>query len=355
MVLNLEKLNNHIPYIHFKMENFEQAIRLINEGDYMASVDLKHAYYSIRIVEEQQKLLCFQWYGKVDQFTCLPNGISEGPRLFTKLMKPIFATLREKGFTITSFIDDTLMCSASLSGCCDCINSTIKELLTKMGFCINVAKSVLEPTKSIEYLGNVTDSDKMIVTLPIRRKERILLGCKQLIAKTSDKIREVARVIGLLVTAFPAVELGKLHYRHLESAKITALRRSYGNFEDKMLITDEMKTDLTWWIKHVETQHRRIIHPTPEIVLYSDASDLGWGGCINHQSVNRRWTTEEKKLHINAQELIAVLLTLKSFANEVRGKHIKVFCDNTTAVNYINEMGGTKSVACNNVSSDIWN
>ncbi|XP_076035570.1 uncharacterized protein LOC143021751 [Oratosquilla oratoria] len=84
-------------------------------------------------------------------------------------------------------------------------------------------------------------------------------------------------------------------------------------------------------------------------------SDLGWGGCMNHQSVNGRWTTEEKKLHINARELIAVLLTLKSFANEVRGKHIKVFCDNTTAVNYINEMGGTRSVACNNVSSDIWN
>ncbi|XP_076049323.1 uncharacterized protein LOC143029999 [Oratosquilla oratoria] len=122
-----------------------------------------------------------------------------------------------------------------------------------------------------------------------------------------------------------------------------------------MLITDEMKTDLTWWIKHVETQHRRIIHPTPEIVLYSDASDLGWGGCINHQSVNGRWMSEEKKLHINTRELIAVLLTLKSLANEVRGKHIKVFCDNTTAVNYINETGGTKSVACNNVSSDIWN
>ncbi|XP_076069766.1 uncharacterized protein LOC143041642 [Oratosquilla oratoria] len=128
------------------MENFEQAIRLINEGDYIASVDLKHAYYSIRIVEEQQRFLCFQWYGKVYQFTCLPNGISEGPRLSTKLMKPIFATLREKGFTITSFIDDAPMSSASLSGCYDCINSTI-ELLTKMGFCFNVAKSVLDNQK----------------------------------------------------------------------------------------------------------------------------------------------------------------------------------------------------------------
>ncbi len=33
IVINLEKLSDHIPYIHFKMENFEQAIRLINAGD----------------------------------------------------------------------------------------------------------------------------------------------------------------------------------------------------------------------------------------------------------------------------------------------------------------------------------
>ena len=95
------------------MEHFEQTIRLVNKGDYVVSVDLKQAYCSLKIAEEQQKYLCFQWHGKVYQFTCLPNGISEGPRLFTKLLKPIFATLREKGFTITSFIDDTLMCSAS--------------------------------------------------------------------------------------------------------------------------------------------------------------------------------------------------------------------------------------------------
>ena len=45
MILNLEKLNRHIDYKHFKMENFEQAVRLVNRGDYMASVDLRRAYY----------------------------------------------------------------------------------------------------------------------------------------------------------------------------------------------------------------------------------------------------------------------------------------------------------------------
>lgn len=113
--------------------------------------------------------------------------------------------------------------------------------------------------------------------------------------------------------------------------------------------------DLQWWLEHVETQHRQIIHPALNIVLYTDASDLGWGGCFNHRSVNGCWSAEERRLHINAREIKAVLLAFKSFANEVQGKHIKVFCDNTTAFNYINEMGGTKSVACNNVCTNLWN
>ena len=54
MILNLEKLNEHITYKHFKMENFEQAIRLINKDFYMASVDFRHAYYSVKIADEQQ-------------------------------------------------------------------------------------------------------------------------------------------------------------------------------------------------------------------------------------------------------------------------------------------------------------
>ena len=46
MILNPEKLNKHINYKTFKIENFEQAIQLINKVAYMASIDLRHAYYN---------------------------------------------------------------------------------------------------------------------------------------------------------------------------------------------------------------------------------------------------------------------------------------------------------------------
>lgn len=353
MIINLEKLNTHIAYKHFKMENFEQAVRLINKGDFMASVDLRHAYYSIKIAEEQQKFLCFKWRGKIYHFTCLANGICDGPRLFTKLMKPVFATLRELGYTITSYIDDTLICSSSLAGCYDCIRNTVL-LLQNLGFCINEEKSILVPTNRIEYLGNVIDSVNMTVSLPERRIEKIRHSCTRLLQKRREKIREVARVIGLLVAAIPALELGKLYYRRLETAKVAALRYNGGNFDKWMPVTEDMKTDLRWWVNQVIVQDRKIFRKSPDIELYTDASDLGWGGCLNSQTTGGRWCREEIQLHINARELKAIFLTLKSFAQEVRGKHVKVFCDNTTAITYVNEMGGTKSLVCNEVCIEIW-
>ncbi|MPC56865.1 hypothetical protein E2C01_050831 [Portunus trituberculatus] len=42
-----------------------------------------------------------------------------------------------------------------------------------------------------------------------------------------EKIRVVARVVGLLVATIPAVEMGKLHYRRMEKVKIKALEKNY--------------------------------------------------------------------------------------------------------------------------------
>ena len=257
LILNLAKLNEHIDYKHFKMENFEQAIRLINRDAYKASVDLRHAYYSIKIAEEQQRFLCFKWQEKIYQFTCLPNGVAEGPRLFTKLMKPIFATLREKGHIIASFIDDTLISHSSFAGCCESVHATV-DLLRKMGFCINDGKSVLVPTKRLEYLGNVIDSETMPVMLPDRRRQKIVHSCEELFHSDRAKIRNVAKVIGLLVAAIPAVEMGRLHYRKLESAKISALKDAKGNYDRWMAVTHEMKTDLLWWLTYIAVQNKKI-------------------------------------------------------------------------------------------------
>jgi hypothetical protein len=72
------------------------------------------------------------------------------------------------------------------------------------------------------------------------------------------------------------------------------------------------------------------------------------------QTTGGRWSPEEAEKHINELELEAVHFALKSLCQNIYTKHIRVRSDNTTAVCYINNMGGSKSRACNAVAKNKW-
>jgi hypothetical protein len=76
------------------MDTLDTAIRLMRPGCFMTSIDLKDAFYSIPIALEHQIYLKFIWRDKLYCFTCLTMGLSSSPRVFTKVMKLVFATLR---------------------------------------------------------------------------------------------------------------------------------------------------------------------------------------------------------------------------------------------------------------------
>ena len=64
MVLNLKSLNAFVTYHHFKMDTVWTAINMMKPNCFMASIDLKDAYYSVPICKGHQKLLKFSWKGQ---------------------------------------------------------------------------------------------------------------------------------------------------------------------------------------------------------------------------------------------------------------------------------------------------
>ena len=62
----------------------------------MAVLDLKDAYYSVPVNTQHRKYPRFEFKGTFNEFTYLPNGLDSAPREFTKLMKPVYVTLRSK-------------------------------------------------------------------------------------------------------------------------------------------------------------------------------------------------------------------------------------------------------------------
>jgi len=121
-----------------------------------------------------------------------------------------------------------------------------------------------------------------------------------------------------------------------------------------MQLTPSSVAELTWWITNITHAYRDISHHNPSAVIQTDASKLGWGTVCGDQEIGGRWTTTETTNHINILELQAAFFALKSFCSHTYNTHIQLQIDNTTAVSYINNMGGSKSLQLNDLAIEVW-
>ena len=352
LILNLKKTNEYVEKLHFKMDTIHTVLSLVTPNCYLSSIDIKVAYYSVRINECDQKYLKFQFNGQHYQFTCLPNGLSSGPRKFTKLMKAPLAELRKRGHLVSAFIDDLINFGDSYEDCLINLAETI-ALLQKLGFIIHPDKSHLTPTQEITFLGFVINSNSMTISLTEEKSKNIVQECKAVLSMGKIKIRHVARIIGKLIATFPAVKYGPLHFRFLESCKSKAIKVHKGNYDSLMSLDENAIDNLVWWTKNTISAYNEIFKGTPVANLYTDASNLGWGAVYRNKRTQGGWNRKEQQLHINALELKAILFGLQSLVQD-RNIHLQILCDNTSAVHILNKMGSSHSIICDSLVRDIW-
>ena len=145
MILSLKSFNTFIKFNHCKLETFKGVLSVIKPNCWMASVDLKDAYYSVGIFTGHWKYLKFFWEEQFYQFTAMPNGYGPAVRNFTKIIKKPFKVLQHNGHVSVIYIDDTFLEGDTYAACQQNIFETV-EILLSLGFTIQVRKSVLVPT-----------------------------------------------------------------------------------------------------------------------------------------------------------------------------------------------------------------
>ena len=151
------------------MESLKQALHIVRRESYLASIDIKDAFYSIPIHESHRKYLKFIWKGNMFQFCAMPNGYCDAMRIFTKVLKPVFSSLREKGLESVIYVDDTFLQGKDFEDCLRNVTSTL-TILQALGFIVHPEKSILQPTQVLTFLGFVIDTVNMTVTLTEDKK-----------------------------------------------------------------------------------------------------------------------------------------------------------------------------------------
>ena len=82
-ILNLKCLNEECFTYDFKMETIKQVIHMITPNCYLASLDIKDAFYTVLIYEQHKKYLKFLNTGIAYQFEVMPSGYLDAMRVFT--------------------------------------------------------------------------------------------------------------------------------------------------------------------------------------------------------------------------------------------------------------------------------
>jgi len=321
---------------------------------FMASLDLTDAYYSISIHQDYQKYLKFQIRDQLYKYVTLPNGLSSAPRVFTKLLKPVYSTLRSKGYISSGYLDDSFLVGESYEHCLRNVKETY-YLFKRLGFQISEEKSITTPTQILEHLGFILNSVTMTISLTEEKIKNIRDLCHTILNKKEITIRQAAQLIGTLVSCSVGVEFGPLYYKQLEIEKIEALKINRGDFQAYMTFSQQAREDIVWWLGSKRQFTKTICQANPDFTLTTDASLEGWGA---HRQENEcaggRWLEHEQNRHINCLELEAAKLGLQSLCQNESNVHIHLQLDNVTAITYLNNMGGTQSLMCNQIAREIW-
>lgn len=132
--------------------------------------------------------------------------------------------LHRLGHLSSNYIDDLIQGKTYTDCICNVID-TVSQL-DPLGFAIQLDKSVFILSQVIIALGFVINTVTMTIYLTAEKATSVQQICRTLPQRQTYSIRDVAQVIGKIVSTFPEVMHGPLFYRALEKDKTIALRKN---------------------------------------------------------------------------------------------------------------------------------
>ena len=318
----------------------QTAIKMINsigQGCFMAKADIESAYRIVPIHPSQFHLLGFKWRGKYYYDKYLPMGMAESCSIF-ELISDAFVYIM-KNFHIAHIVkvlDDFLLMAPTMVDC-NLALEKFKFICGELNIPLVSSKTSTVAEQQIVFLGVYLDTSAMIARLPDEKLKRYAGDIDLFLENKSTKLRALQSLIGKLQFATSVIPVGKPFLRRL----IDGTKGLSWNME--VPITHGMKLDLHMWqIFLREYNGVSVIRTQPPcdstvLNLFSDASDLGYGGSFGAQWIQGKWNRTWRKLNIAVRELYPIVALMKMFGHLCKNHAVTFQCDNQAIVAVINK------------------
>ena len=82
-------------------------------------------------------------------------------------------------------------------------------------------------------------------------------------------------------------------------------------YESVITLDQQANKQLSWWIAGMKIYNgKSLLIVPPDLIIFSDASDKGWGVSCQGITTGGRWSLVENSWHINVLKLEAVRLSI---------------------------------------------
>lgn len=357
LVTDLRFINQHTKTLSFSSENIDDVLEAVLPTDLLVTFDIQDGFFNVSLRPEHSKFLSFRWRNNVYSWNVLPFGWCSSPYYFCKIVRSYVGHLRQNDVRIVSYVDDFLL--ASSAGNIESQKDFVLNELTKFGFKLNHDKSQLNPSTKQKFIGFVVETDsqanKIKISIPKERIQKVKKDIKRALLKREVSARFLARIAGQLVSMTKAIIPTKLLLRN-----VYRLLATKSTWQDILILSVPVCTDLEWWLEALDNWNGRSFSSFAStwVTLETDASLEGWGSRLTNEDGLQKlaqgfWSSEMRQRHSNEREMMAVLLSLKTFVKELSGKAVLILSDNISTVAYINMQGGP-SPALTTIATNIW-
>ena len=351
-IIDLSSLNVLVHCPSFTMETPRSILRAPQQGQWLTSLDLKDAYFHIGIDPADRRYLRFCHNGTAWQFTVLPFGLSTSPRVFTKILKPVLAFAHLHRVELHMYIDDSLLNPGT---CQEALEQTswLKSLCRKLGL-------VFKPREvgSNPFLGCHVSGDRAghlcrpskAVTQEVDQLASVAEGF------TSTAVTTCCPVAPSIWTPSLSRETSAL-WSNSHSSHSMAIETPGSQSKEKSskLIPLDLQSRLTilgWPTGTIYEGSPNRDHRCGVLPVYRQQYS-GLGCPLAGLTASGIRSQDQSQLYINVLELQAIWLGLRAFSQRVENARVALMSDNTSAVAYLRNQGGTKSLAMNDLATVI--
>ena len=201
-------LNPYLLKRSLRLTDLRDVPELVKEGDFLCADDLDSGYWHVGINPAFYKYLGIhipEEDGSVSFYFCkvLFLGISDAVFIFSALLKPIIIFIHSLGFRASIYIDDIMSAGAALEKALAC-NKVVCDTLAKAGWVIKVEEKS-GPSQKLLYLGLEICTVSRKFFIPQKKLNKILSRINAVLSVDHVKIREIASVLGLLMSCYKAL------------------------------------------------------------------------------------------------------------------------------------------------------